>query len=67
MVARSVSHHYEQFARYKQRKLDEGKPWPEVRNNLVNKLITISCAIWNSRAFYNPDHTLWFDQQKKAA
>jgi len=45
MVARSVSHHYKRFARYKQRKLEEGKPWAIVRNNLINKLIKIICAI----------------------
>jgi len=67
MVARSVSHHYERFARYKQRKLDEGKPWPIVRNNLINKLIKIICAIWNSGQPYRQDYESRFDQQKNAA
>lgn len=70
MAARSASTHYERFKNYKQRKLDEGKPWPVVRNNLVNKLITIICAIWNTGAFYDPDHTSRFErenQEKKAA
>ena len=67
MAARSASTHCERFKNYKQRKLEEGKPWPVVRNNLVNKLITISCAIWNSGAFYDPNHTSRFDREKKAA
>lgn len=67
MVARSVSHHYERFARYKQRKLEEGKPWPVVRNNLINKLIKIICAIWNSGQPYRQDYESRFDRQKKVA
>ncbi|MCW9709275.1 IS110 family transposase, partial [Fodinibius salsisoli] len=67
LAARSASTHYDRFKQYKQRKLDEGKPWPVVRNNLVNKLITISCAIWNSGEFYDPDHTSRFDREKKVA
>ncbi len=42
MAARSASTHEDRFKKYKQRKLDEGKAWPVVRNNLINKLITIS-------------------------
>ncbi|MDX1639011.1 MAG: transposase [Balneolaceae bacterium] len=67
LAARSASTHYQRFASYKQRKLEEGKPWPVVRNNLINKLITITCAIWNSREPYDPDHTSRFDRQKNAA
>lgn len=67
MVARSVSHHYERFARYKQRKLSEGKPWPVVRNNLINKMIKIICAIWNSGEIYRKDYESRFDRQKNAA
>ncbi|NGP88584.1 transposase [Fodinibius halophilus] len=67
MVARSVSHHHEQFARYKQRKLDEGKPWAIVRNNLINKMIKIICAIWNSGQAYQEDYESRFDRQKNAA
>lgn len=67
LAARSASTHCQKFNRYKQRKLDEGKPWPVVRNNLVNKLITIICAIWNRGAFYDPDHQSRFDREKKAA
>lgn len=67
MAARSASTHCDRFKNYKQRKLDEGKPWPVVRNNLINKLITIICAIWNSGAFYDPNHTSRFDREKKAA
>lgn len=67
MGARSVSHHYERFARYKQRKLDEGKPWPVVRNNLINKMIKIICAIWNSRQAYRKDYESRFGRQKNAA
>ncbi|PAU92606.1 hypothetical protein CK503_15860, partial [Aliifodinibius salipaludis] len=67
MVARSVSHHHERFACYKQRKLNEGKPWPVVRNNLINKMIKIICAIWNSGQAYQKDYTSRFDKQKSAA
>lgn len=67
LAARSASTHYRRFARYKQRKLEEGKPWPVVRNNLINKLVTIICAIWNSGEPYDPDHTSRFDRQKNAA
>lgn len=67
MVARSVSYHYERFARYKQRKLNEGKPWPVVRNNLINKLIKIICAIWNSGQPYRQNYESRFDRQKNAA
>jgi transposase len=67
MVARSVSHHHERFARYKQRKLNEGKPWPVVRNNLINKMIKIICAIWNSGQPYRQDYESRFDRQKNAA
>lgn len=67
LAARSASTHCERFKAYKQRKLAEDKPWPVVRNNLVNKLITIICAIWNSRQPYNPNHTSRFDRQKNAA
>jgi len=66
MVARSVSYHYERFARYKKRKLEEGKPWPVVRNNLINKLIKIICAIWNSGQPYRQDYESRYDQQKKS-
>jgi transposase len=67
MVVRSVSHHYQRFARYKQRKLDEGKPWPVVRNNLINKMIKIMCTIWNSGECYRKDYESRFDRQKKVA
>lgn len=67
MAARSASTHCERFSNYKQRKLEEGKCWPIVRNNLVNKLITIMCAMWNSGQLYDPDHTSRFDREKKAA
>lgn len=67
MAARSASTHCGRFAAYKQRKLDDGKCWPVVRNNLINKLITIICAMWNSGQHYDPDHTSRFDREKKAA
>lgn len=67
LAARSASTHCERFKTYKHRKLAEGKPWPVVRNNLVNKLMTIMCAIWNSRQPYDPDHQSRFDRQKNAA
>ncbi|MDX1637808.1 MAG: transposase [Balneolaceae bacterium] len=67
LAARSASTHYQKFRIYKQRKLDEGKPWPVVRNNLINKLIKIMCAIWSSGQSYDPNHTSRFDRQKNAA
>ena len=67
MAAQSVSTHVKKFKSYKQRKLEEGKPWPVVRNNLVNKLITIICAIWNSGEVYDSGHRSRFDRQKNAA
>lgn len=67
MAARSASTHCDRFNTYKQRKLEEGKCWPIVRNNLVNKLITLICAIWNSGQPYDPNHTSRFDREKKAA
>lgn len=66
MSAQSASTHYKKFKQYKKRKLDEGKPWPVVRNNLVNKLIAIICAIWNSGQPYDPNHQSRFDRQKNA-
>lgn len=67
MAARSVSIHHQKFSEYKQRKMDEGKVWPVVRNNLINKLIKIMCAIWNNEEPYKENHTSRFDQQKNAA
>lgn len=67
LAARSASAHYQKFRTYKQRKLDEGKPWPVVRNNLINKLIKIISAIWNSGQPYDPNHRSRFDRQKNAA
>lgn len=67
MVARSVSYHHERFARYKQRKAEEGKPWPIIRNNLINKMIKIMCAIWNSKEPFSQDYESRFNRQKKVA
>lgn len=67
LAARSASTHSKRYKYYKKRKLEEGKCWPVVRNNLVNKLITTICAIWNSGELYDPDHTSRFDREKKAA
>lgn len=67
MAARSASTHCDRFKDYKQRKLDEGKCWPIVRNNLVNKLITLICAMWNSGQPYDPNHTSRYERDKKAA
>src|SRR5699024_4734895 len=67
MAAQSASTHTKRFKTYKQRKMAEGKPWPLVRNNLANKLITITCAIWNSGRPYDPNHVSRFDRQKNAA
>lgn len=67
MVARSVSYHHYRFATYKERKLGEGKPWPVVRNNVINKLIMLICAIWNTQQEYDPDHISRYDREKKVA
>jgi transposase len=64
LAARAASTYYEKFRLYKQRKMDEGKIWPVVRNNLINKLIKIICAIWNSGQPYRSDHTSRYDRQK---
>jgi transposase len=65
LAARSASTHSKRYKDYKERKLEEGKCWPVVRNNLVNKLITTICAIWNSGELYDPNHTSRFDREKK--
>ena len=67
MVARSVSFHHHRFAVYKERKLGEAKPWPVVRNNIINKLITLICAIWNTGQAYDPNHLSRYDEEKKVA
>lgn len=67
MAARSASTHCQRFKDYKQRKEEDEKCWPIIRNNLINKLIKIICAIWNSGKPYDPDHTSRFDRDKKAA
>lgn len=66
LAAQSASTYYEKFKRYKQRKLEEGKNWPVVRNNLINKLIKIICAIWNSGQPFRDDHTSRYDRQKNS-
>jgi len=67
MVARSVSYHHERFIRYKERKTEEDKPWPIIRNNIINKMIKIMCAIWNSGEPYQQDYRSRYDRQKKVA
>ena len=64
LAARAASSYYKKFRLYKQRKMDEGKIWPDVRNNLINKLIKIIYAIWNSGQPYRSDHISGFDRQK---
>ena len=66
MVVRSSSTHVQKFQEYKQRKEEEGKMWPVIRNNLINKYIKITCAIWNNKTPYDPNHTSRFHRQKKA-
>lgn len=66
LAARAASSYYEKFRLYKQRKMEEGKIWPVIRNNLINKLIKIICAIWNSGQPYTSDHISRFDRQKVA-
>jgi len=67
MVTRSVSTHCPKFQGYKQQKTQENKCGPIIRNNLINKMIKIMCAIWNSQTSYNPQHTSRFDRYKNAA
>jgi transposase len=67
LAVRSASTHYRQFKEYKEKKLAEGKCWGIVRNNMINKLIKIICAIWNSRQPYDPGHISRFNRQKNAA
>ncbi len=67
LAARSASTHNQKFRNYKQTKQREGKNWPIVRNNIINKLIKIMCAIWNSGSAYQKNHTSRYDQQKNAA
>jgi len=67
MVARSVSTHCPKFQGYKKKKTQENKCGPIIRNNLINKMIKIMCAIWNSQTLYDPQHTSRFDRQKQAA
>lgn len=67
LAVRSASTHYKRFKGYKQRKEEEGKPWGIIRNNMINKLITIICAIWNSGQPYDPNHQSRFNRQKNAA
>jgi transposase len=67
MVARVASTHVDRLSAYKQRKQDEGKPWPVIRNNLINKMIKIMCAIWNSQQPWDPDHVSQYKQQHMAA
>jgi transposase len=68
MVVRSASTHIPRFKDYKHKKMEEdGKCWPIVRNNMINKMIKLMCAIWNSRTPFSPDHTSRFHRQKEAA
>lgn len=67
LAARSASTHYQKFRDYKHNKQREGKNWPIVRNNIINKLIKIMCAIWNNGSPYQKNHTSRFDKQKNAA
>jgi len=67
LAVRSASTHCAKFKAYKQKKENEDRCWPVIRNNLINKLIKIMCAIWNSQTPYDPDHTSRFDRQKNAA
>lgn len=64
LAARAASSYYDEFRTYKARKMEEGKVWPIVRNNLINKLIKIICSIWNSGQPYRSNHMSRFDRQK---
>ena len=67
LCARSASTHCARFRQYKERKLAEGKPAAVVRNNIMNKLIHLLCAVWNTGHMYDPDHVSRFHQQAQDA
>lgn len=67
MVARTVCTHTDRFAAYKKRKREEGKVWQVIRNNVINQMIKIMCAIWNTRQPWEQDHRSRYERQNLAA
>lgn len=55
-AARSVANHKPHYRNYYENKLSEGKHELVAINNIINKLIRLYCAMWNSRAEYDPDY-----------
>lgn len=66
-AARSVATHYDHYSNYYQRKLAEGKHELVVINNIINKLIRLYCAMWNSKSEYDPNYIQKCKQRKKAS
>src|SRR5699024_8233598 len=70
MAARSASTHCDRIKNYKQRKLDEGKNRPVVRNNLIYKIIEVICdgaGRENGRSDDALEYTFSCDREEKAA
>lgn len=63
LCARSAGTHDAKLRAYKQKKLAEGKASKLVTNNLINRLLRIVCALWNDKAYYDPDHVSRFVQK----
>lgn len=55
-AALSVKTHNPHYQDYYHRKQAEGKDHLLIINNIINKLIRLYCAMWNSRAEYDPNH-----------
>lgn len=55
-AARSVANHKPHYRDYYERKITEGKHELVAINNIINKLIRLYCAMWNSKAKYDPDY-----------
>ena len=57
-AARSVVQHKTHFQQYYSRKLNEGKPHRVIKNNIINKIIRMTCSIWNQKTGYDPKFLL---------
>lgn len=55
-AALSVKRNYSHYHEYYNRKKAEGKEHLLIMNNIINKLITMYCAMWNRRQEYDPNH-----------
>jgi transposase len=50
--------HKTHFQQYYSRKLNEGKPHRVIMNNIINKIIRMTCSIWNQKTGYDPKFLL---------